>query len=143
MEVLVTRPCFSEPHGPFHSDRELWDALSRTLHDPPRRTFPQRALENLQKRMPKCEPYVLTHCDLNLGNIIIKDGRLAGMLDWEFAAYYPVWYEYVSASWGWTEEDAEWKRLLQERLNVHDDGYEDEKGFWQDLRRLREVSGFG
>lgn len=100
-------PCFPdllfsdrEPHGPFHSDRELWHALSRTLHDPPRRTFPRQALENLQKRMPKCESYVLTHCDLNLGNIVIKDGRLAGILDWEFVAYYPVWYEYVSASWG-------------------------------------------
>ena len=81
-------PCYpallfsdGEPHGPFHSDRELWDALSRTLHDPPRRTFPQRALENLQKRMPKCQPYLLTHCDLFLGNIIIRDGRLAGILD--------------------------------------------------------------
>jgi hypothetical protein len=38
-----------EPHGPFHSDLELWDAISRTLHDPPKRTFPQQALENLKK----------------------------------------------------------------------------------------------
>ncbi|CAG8209725.1 unnamed protein product [Penicillium olsonii] len=90
-------PCFPgllffdlEPHGPFHSDNELWDAISLTLHDPPTRSFPQRALDNLKKRLPKCEPYVLTHCDLNLGNIMVKDGELAGILDWEFAAYYPV-----------------------------------------------------
>ena len=124
-------------HGPFHSDLELWDALSLTLHDPPKRTFPQRALENLKKRLPRCEPYVLTHCDLNLGNIMVKDGMLAGILDWEFAAYYPIWYEYVSASWGWTEEDAEWKKLLQERLEAHGDGHNDAKDFWTDLRRLR------
>jgi len=80
-----------ESHGFFHSDLELWDAISLTLHDPPRRTFPQRALEGLKKRLPKCEPYVLTHCDLNLGNIMIEDGILAGILDWEFAAYYPIW----------------------------------------------------
>lgn len=87
--------------------------------------------------MPPCESYVLTHCDLNLGNIMVKDGALVGILDWEFAAYYPIWYEYVSASWGWTEEDAEWKRLLRERLNVHGDGHEDAREFWMDLRRLR------
>ncbi|KAJ5284261.1 MAG: aminoglycoside 3'-phosphotransferase/choline kinase family protein [Kocuria palustris] len=122
-----------EPHGPFHSDLELWEAISRTLH-----AVPQRALEILKKRLPRCEPYVLTHCDLNLGNIMVKDGGvLAGILDWEFAAYYPIWYEYVSASWGWTEEDAEWKRLLQERLDVHGDRHTDAKDFWKDLRLLR------
>jgi hypothetical protein len=68
---------------------------------------------------------------------MVKDGVLARILDWEFAAYYPIWYEYVSASWGWTEEDAEWKRLLQERLDVHGDGHTDAKIFWKDLRLLR------
>ncbi|KAJ5185537.1 hypothetical protein N7491_006597 [Penicillium cf. griseofulvum] len=131
-------PCFPgllfsdrEPHGPFHSDNELWEAIALTLQ------VPQRALDNLKKCLPKCKPYVLTHCDLNLGNIIVKDGGLAGILDWEFAAYYPVWYEYVSASWGWTEEDAKWKNLLRERMRVHGDGHEDAKDFWADLCHLR------
>ncbi|KAL3440484.1 kinase-like domain-containing protein [Aspergillus insuetus] len=121
-----------KPHGPFNSDLELWDAISLSLQG-----LPQQALENLKKRLPQCEPYVLTHCDLNLGNIMVKDGALTGILDWEFAAYYPIWYEYVSASWGWTEEDARWKKLLQERLNAHGDGHEDAKDFWTDLRLLR------
>ncbi|CAG8159700.1 unnamed protein product [Penicillium salamii] len=126
-----------KPHGPFHSDNELWDAISLTLHDPPTKLFPQQALFNLKKRLSKCEPYVLTHCDLNLGNIMVKDGALAGILDWEFAAYYPIWYEYVSASWGWTEEDAEWKKLLRERMGVNGEGHDDAKDFWTDLRHLR------
>lgn len=106
IQSVDQRPCYPallfsdrEPHGPFHSDLELWDALSLTLHGPPKRSFPQRALENLKKCLPPCEPYVLTHCDLNLGNIMVKDGALVGILDWEFAAYYRIWYEYVSASW--------------------------------------------
>ncbi|RAL01400.1 aminoglycoside phosphotransferase family protein [Aspergillus ibericus CBS 121593] len=134
-------PCFPallffdyKPRGPFHSDAELWDALSRTLHDPPRKTFPTKALESLKKRLPPCEPYVLTHCDLNMGNIMVKDGELAGILDWEYAAYYPIWYEYVSAAWGWTDMDAEWKKLLRQRMDVH----EDAKEFWTDLYNLRE-----
>lgn len=124
-----------EPHGPFHSDLELWNAISLTLHDPPKRSFPQRALENLKRRLPRCEPYVLTHCDLNLGNIMVKDGGLVGILDWEFAAYYPIWYEYVSA-WGWTGDDAAWKKLLRERSDIHGDGHDDAKDFWPDLRHL-------
>ena len=125
------------PHGRFHSDLELWNAITIMLRHPPVRSFPQQALENLKKRLPKCEPYVLTHCDLNLGNLIVRDGALVGILDWEFAAYYPVWYEYVSASWGWTEDDAEWKRLLQQRMEAHGDGHRDAKDFWMDLCQLR------
>lgn len=73
----------SEPRGPFHSDLELWITISLTLHNPPERSFPQKALDGLKKRFPKCAPYVLTHCDLNIGNIMVKDGQLVGILDWE------------------------------------------------------------
>ena len=131
-----------EPHGPFHSDSELWDALVISLQISPDKTPPQRALEILKKRMPKCQPYVLTHCDLNLGNIIVKDGTLVGILDWEYAAYLPVWCEYVSASWGWTEDDFQWKKLLQARMNHHGDGHEDATAFWKDLRLLKKCSNF-
>ncbi|KAB8254095.1 kinase-like domain-containing protein [Aspergillus pseudonomiae] len=119
------------------------ESIQTVDHGPcePALLFPDRAphglLENLKKRLPKCEPYVLTHCDLNLGNLIVRDGALVGILDWEFAAYYPVWYEYVSASWGWTEDDAEWKRLLQQRMEAHSDGHRDAKDFWMDLCQLR------
>jgi hypothetical protein len=37
-----------EPHGPFHSDLELWDAISLTLHNTATKHFPQQALENLR-----------------------------------------------------------------------------------------------
>ncbi|KAJ5718245.1 kinase-like protein [Penicillium malachiteum] len=80
----------SEPHGPFHSDTELWDALSISLQSSVKQVVPKRVLDNLRKRMPKCEPCVLTHCDLNLGNIIVQDGRLVGILDWEYSAFLPV-----------------------------------------------------
>ncbi|KAG6859605.1 hypothetical protein C0995_006710 [Termitomyces sp. Mi166 len=42
------------------------------------------------------EPLVLTHQDLNLRNIIVgKDGRL-WIIDWAWAGYYPVWFEYTT-----------------------------------------------
>ncbi|RDW70510.1 uncharacterized protein DSM5745_08021 [Aspergillus mulundensis] len=141
MQGVGGGPCYPgllfsdrEPHGPFHSDLELRGALNLNIQA---RGLPNHVLENLGKLLPQCRPYVLTHCDLNLGNIMVKDGALVGILDWEFAAYYPVWYECVSASWRWTEDDAAWKRMLQERFNAHGDGHEDAKSFWMDLRRLR------
>ncbi|KAL3480342.1 kinase-like domain-containing protein [Aspergillus californicus] len=122
-----------EPRGPFHSDQELWDAISLNLHK-----LPQQLLENLKNCLPKCEPYVLTHCDLNLGNIMVQDGKIVSILDWEYAAYFPIRYKYVLASFGFTVMDVEWKKLLRERLGVHDEGYEDAKAFWTDLYHLRE-----
>ncbi|KAE8153229.1 kinase-like domain-containing protein [Aspergillus avenaceus] len=123
-----------EPREPFHSDLELWDAISRTLHSPPEKVFPQRALDNLKKRFPKCEPYVLSHCDLDLENIMVKDGKLVAILDWEYSAYLPVWYEYISALWGFSDMGVEWNRMLRPRLGVH----EDAKDFAMDLFYSRE-----
>lgn len=65
---------------------------------------------------------------------MVKDGKLAGILDWEYATYYPIWYEYVLASWGFTEADVEWKRLLRQSLDI----YKDAKDFWTDLYHLRQ-----
>ncbi|KAL3458959.1 hypothetical protein BJX64DRAFT_210655 [Aspergillus heterothallicus] len=47
----------------------------------PKKMVLQRVFENLRSRSPSCEPYVLTHCDLDLGNIIAKNGSLVGVLD--------------------------------------------------------------
>lgn len=36
------------------------------------------------------EPFVLIHGDFHGRNIMIKDGRIAAVLDWEFAGFYPL-----------------------------------------------------
>jgi aminoglycoside phosphotransferase (APT) family kinase protein len=122
-----------EPHGPFHSDKELWDALAVTYGN-----LPQPIFEKLKKGFPKSEPFVLTHCDLNLGNIMVRDGQLVSILDWEYAAYLPVWYEYLGASFAFTEMDVEWKKVLRERLAVHGDAYDDARALWKDLISLKQ-----
>ena len=65
-----------KPYGPFHSDQELWDALAVAYNNLPQDTF-----NNVKKRFLKSEPFVLTHCDLNLDNIMIRDGEMVGILD--------------------------------------------------------------
>lgn len=53
----------------------------------------EEKFQELKASFPDCEPYVLTHGDLNLSNIIVKDGKIQGLVDWEQAGYYPWWME--------------------------------------------------
>jgi aminoglycoside phosphotransferase (APT) family kinase protein len=38
---------------------------------------------------------VLTHGDLTPRNIIVQDCKIAGLIDWEDAGWYPEYWEYV------------------------------------------------
>ncbi|EER39532.1 conserved hypothetical protein [Histoplasma capsulatum H143] len=137
MQSLNHRPLYSgwlflreplTPHGPFTSETEFWDYLSLKLTK-----LPKEALARLRTRLPTSAPYTFTHGDLTFCNIIVKDGNLAGILDWEDAGYFPVWWEYVAATIGLGEGDAEWKALLRGKL-----GYDclEAKNFWRDVYSL-------
>jgi hypothetical protein len=39
-------------------------------------------------------------------------------------------YEYFSASFGFTDKDVEWKKLLRERLDGHGEAHENARAFW-------------
>ena len=41
--------------------------------------------------MPAAAPYTFTYGDLTNVNIIVENGNLAGILDWESSAFFPVW----------------------------------------------------
>ncbi|RMZ80305.1 hypothetical protein DV738_g2804, partial [Chaetothyriales sp. CBS 135597] len=43
---------------------------------------------------------VFTHCDLNPSNILVRDGKVVGIIDWEFSGWYPPYWEYTSAWFG-------------------------------------------
>ena len=38
---------------------------------------------------------MFTHGDLTPRNLLIKDGRIHALVDWEFAGWYPEYWEYV------------------------------------------------
>lgn len=35
----------------------------------------------------------MSHLDLNMTNIIVKDDKIEAIIDWEMAGYYPWWAE--------------------------------------------------
>ncbi|KAF1975431.1 kinase-like protein [Bimuria novae-zelandiae CBS 107.79] len=137
MQSLGEQPLYSAflfpngyglPHGPLSSDDELWAEIATGLKD-----LPQQALSRLRERMPPAEPYTFTHGDLAIVNIIVKDGDLAGILDWESSGYFPVWWEFTSAGIGLGEDDQEWKALLRKYMP----SYQAARDFWVDLYTLR------
>lgn len=50
----------------------------------------------LERHAPAPEPVVLTHLDFRMGNVMVENGRLTAILDWEFAG------------WGDPREDVAW-----------------------------------
>ncbi|PYH38273.1 kinase-like protein [Aspergillus neoniger CBS 115656] len=97
------------PRGPFASDDELWAEMERGLDE----RIPEAARVRLRQRMPAAMPYTFTHGDLTIGNIMVEDGEVTGIIGWETAGYFPVWWEYVATSVPDGEEDREWKMLLR------------------------------
>lgn len=61
---------------------------------------PEPAIEWVLRRLERCRPRpcftTLVHGDYRIGNIMVEHGRLAGVLDWEFAG------------WGDPDEDLGW-----------------------------------
>ena len=39
--------------------------------------------------MPPATPYTFTHGDLTSVNIMVENGNLIGIIDWEASGYYP------------------------------------------------------
>lgn len=41
-----------------------------------------------------------THADLHPNNIMVRDGHITAVIDWEFAGWYPEYWEYTKAYFG-------------------------------------------
>ncbi|GIK04892.1 hypothetical protein Aspvir_008990 [Aspergillus viridinutans] len=136
MHALRDQPLYSAslfptgyglPHGPFSSDEELWADMSMAL-----KGVPEAVRLRLRERMPPATPYTFTHGDLTYVNIMVKNGQLTGIIDWESSGYFPVWWEYTCAGIGLGRGDKEWKTLLQQYMPCHADARE----FWLDFYAL-------
>lgn len=40
-----------------------------------------------------------THADLNASNILVEGGHITGIIDWEFAGWYPEYWDYTKMWW--------------------------------------------
>lgn len=129
VDQMLFNVLYPVPQGPFDSADKLWAAMAATLHG----QVPQTALDRLGALMPPCEPFTFTHGDLTMGNIIVHDGRVSGLIDWEWSGFAPVWWEYAKFRAGsprWIDPD--WFELLQHRIDPHDAAF----AFWDKFHTL-------
>ncbi|KAI1415541.1 kinase-like protein [Hypoxylon sp. FL1857] len=97
-----SRPRF----GPFKTiqDFHLWLRGDLKLEDFPN-GFPDREdghdwedFKEMAIRQDRPWPApVFTHGDLNPSNILVRGNKVVGIIDWEFAGWYPPYWEYTSA----------------------------------------------
>ncbi|KAK5989198.1 hypothetical protein PT974_10698 [Cladobotryum mycophilum] len=52
---------------------------------------------------------VFTHCDLAPRNIMVQDGKITGLLDWEDGGWYPEYWEYVKFFYRSGSGDRGWR----------------------------------
>ncbi|OAA55560.1 Protein kinase-like domain protein [Niveomyces insectorum RCEF 264] len=96
-------------HGPFPSVSQFHDWFT-TAYGPhrlppwePRSPHPYRCY------LPDDGPIVFTHADLHPTNILIRASRqnggsprVAAVIDWQQAGWYPAYWEYCKSRWAWS-----------------------------------------
>ncbi|KAK0938548.1 hypothetical protein LTR29_009862 [Friedmanniomyces endolithicus] len=71
-------------------------------------------------------PPVFTHADLNPFNILVRDDEVVAVLDWEFAGWYPSYWEYTSA-WHGNLTRTGWQEALDQFLDPYAEELEMER----------------
>ncbi|KAL1385432.1 kinase-like domain-containing protein [Phyllosticta capitalensis] len=82
-------------YGPFKSDDEFREGCIQAMYAC-RRTHWSETVAQFIRALPQGE-IVLTHNDLHPRNIIVRDGQVVGIVDWEMSGFYPKYWEYVKA----------------------------------------------
>ena len=76
--------------GPFSSETEFNEFVLDFLPTTP---LPIRAA--ISSYFDNQNKITFTHGDLTPRNIIVKDGNIQALLDWEYSGWYPEYWEYV------------------------------------------------
>jgi thiamine kinase-like enzyme len=67
--------------------------------------------------MPAYSSVVFSHSDLTARNIIIHNGKISGIIDWEQSGWWPYWWEYMKALYCTQltadDENEEWHRFVE------------------------------
>ncbi|PLB44965.1 hypothetical protein P170DRAFT_270844 [Aspergillus steynii IBT 23096] len=120
-------------YGPFASREDFNIGMVEAL----RRSRPNLTLETdedarfaeelLLSGAGQTETCIFTHGDLDQSNIIVRDGKISGIIDWGVAGYSVPEREYFGLRWPTLDE--EWRDLSTSILPP--DGYE----YWKTVNR--------
>ncbi|KAI9051357.1 hypothetical protein LZ554_004404 [Drepanopeziza brunnea f. sp. 'monogermtubi'] len=95
----------SQRVGPFVSEHEFSESLRLGI------------LPDLVHRSD--HDIFFTHGDLNMRNILVEDGRISGIMDWENAGWFPEYWEYTKCHFG-VRIHTRWLKMIE---SVFDGNY--------------------
>jgi hypothetical protein len=140
-EILFKHPwgSGSPTYGPFWSRQEFNRGVAAAL----RRSRPDKVFTEADKALEEEilasgsgyseEGMVMTHGDLNQGNIIVRDGMVVGIVDWGAAGYSIPEMEYFSAKL--TSDEISWDTAIKSFIPP----FEKESAFWQKVNNQMTV----
>lgn len=98
-------------YGPYEDEDAFCRGIEQSLRACDANSFTQIAI-NMVNAIPKSQRIVLTHGDFVPRNILVRDGNVVAIVDWEMAGFYPEYWEYAKAHFfadyehPWQEERA-------------------------------------
>lgn len=85
-----------EGYGPFKTEEEFNNGIARAMSNERPENFVTLRCDVWKDAMHSHD-IVLTHNDLDPRNIIVQGSKIAAIIDWELAGYYPEYWEYCKA----------------------------------------------
>jgi thiamine kinase-like enzyme len=101
--------------GPFNSEHDFNMALIGAYQQ----SAPKRHIKSfLHGMLPQSHQICFTHGDLRQQNIMVKDGNVVAIIDWELSGWYPEYWEFTKALliWGWQND---WTDYLMQILQPY------------------------
>lgn len=102
------------PLGPFDSEK----AFNNAIVDAYQAKAPKRHIRNFLSGMLSQNNHqiVFTHGDLRVANIMVNNGSVRGIVDWEFSGWYPAYWEFSKALhvWGWQHDWIDYLMMILE-----------------------------
>jgi hypothetical protein len=116
--------------GPFNNTTEFHTFLRRGL-----------PLDGVWSSVPEVvkvherpESYYATkfsHADLSPENIMVENGKVTGIIDWEFGGWYPEYWEYTKTYYGWRPYREDFYHILDRYTKTYPEELAAERGIWQ------------
>ncbi|KIW25874.1 uncharacterized protein PV07_09010 [Cladophialophora immunda] len=72
-----------------------------------------------------------SHADICPRNLIVRNRKIVAVIDWQFAGWYPEYWEYTKAHYAYC--NADWWVRFEEGVTRYDDELAAERALWRQL----------
>ena len=116
--------------GPFTNEEAFNNWLMAGTLD----ATPSNLLQEFRKRLRKDHRIVLTHGDFAQQNIIVKNGKVVALVDWQCAGWFPEYWDFIK----FFARPARSKDWYQYANEIFSESYFDELFLYQFLSRYQQ-----